>query len=122
MVNTAVQKWMSNEMERLSSKWERYKPACSGYNRIHSARLSKSVTHMLNNPLPAQDRLGCSSSASAAANKQRRHSNGQVLSRRQPEWEEVYPDVRYQCQDVDNESEEKAQKFAYYRNCSTRIT
>lgn len=121
MVNTSMQKWMSNEMERLSSKWERYKPACSGYNRIHSIRLSKSVTHMLNNPLPAQDRLGGSQRSTIST--QRRGSGGtannRVLSRSPSSWDEVYPTVRMQRQDSEVDA---AQKFAYYRNCSTRVT
>ncbi|XP_073822454.1 uncharacterized protein [Musca autumnalis] len=124
MVNTTMQEWMSNEMERLSLKWERYKPACSGYNRIHSVRLSKSVTHMLNNPLPAEDRLG--GSCSSATSMQRVGANGapcsQVLSRSPSSWEEVYPTVRITRQDSEGESKETAQKFAYYRNCSTRVT
>ncbi|XP_075150848.1 uncharacterized protein LOC142224956 [Haematobia irritans] len=120
MANTAVQKWMSNEMERLSSKWERYKPACSGYNRIHSIRLSKSVTHMLNNQLSAQDRLECGSVASVSTNKQRRPSS-QVLSRNQSSWEEVYPEVRMQCHESES-TNDQTHKFTYYRNCSTRIT
>ncbi|XP_061387330.1 uncharacterized protein LOC133322349 [Musca vetustissima] len=124
MVNTTMQEWMSNEMERLSLKWERYKPACSGYNRIHSVRLSKSVTHMLNNPLPAEDRLGGSSSSSMSSSMQRGGTaqSSQVLSRSPSSWEEVYPTVRITRQDSEGERKDSVQKFAYYRNCSTRVT
>ncbi|XP_005186948.1 uncharacterized protein LOC131803046 [Musca domestica] len=121
MVNTTMQEWMSNEMERLSLKWERYKPACSGYNRIHSVRLSKSVTHMLNNPLPAEDRLGGSCSSTTSMQRSASQTS-QVLSRSPSSWEEVYPTVRITRQDSEGERKESAQKFAYYRNCSTRVT
>ncbi|KAM7351119.1 uncharacterized protein ACRADG_004096 [Cochliomyia hominivorax] len=117
MGTTSVQKWMSHEIERLSSKWQRYKPSGSGYNRIHSVRLSKSVTHMLNNPLPPEDRMGKPTA--------RRLSHGAVvLGCSQSEWEEVYPNVNvkrpgYQDSPASNP---QTPQFAYYRNCSTRIT
>ncbi|XP_065355464.1 uncharacterized protein LOC135949930 [Calliphora vicina] len=117
MGTSAVQQWMTNEIERLSSKWQRYKPTGSGYNRIQSVRLSKSVTQMLNNPLPPEDRLGKPTP--------RRSSQGTkgVLGCSQSEWEEVYPNLNVNRpglqDDVDNL---QPQQFAYYRNCSTRVT
>ena len=117
MGTSSVQKWMSHEIERLSSKWQRYKPAGSGYNRIHSVRLSKSVTHMLNNPLPPEDRLGKPT--------QRRLSQGSkvVLGCSQSEWEEVYPNLNVNRPGVpDDTKNSQPQQFAYYRSCATRIT
>lgn len=115
MGTSSVQKWMSHEIERLSSKWQRYKPAGSGYNRIHSVRLSKSVTHMLNNPLPPEDRLGKPT--------QRRSSQGAkgVLACSPAEWEEVSPNVRCPGMQEDSKNSQPPQ-FAYYRSCATRIT
>ncbi|KAH8271868.1 hypothetical protein KR044_008416 [Drosophila immigrans] len=119
--------WMSNEMARLTLKLERYKPTNSGYNRIQSIRLSKSVTQMLNNPLPT---------AANTVNVTQRDSQQQessfttprrrgVLSRSESHWEEVYPAVKFSRQQS-NESASSVDsadnKFTHYRNCSTRIT
>lgn len=117
---SSVQKWMSHEMERLSSKWERYKPTGSGYNRIHSIRLSKSVTHMLNNPLPAEDRLG------KPTHRKLSQGTKSVLGCSQLECEEVYPTVNVSRQksqlDLSDDGHHATQQFTYYRNCSTRVT
>lgn len=126
--------WMSNEMARLTLKLERYKPTNSGYNRIQSIRLSKSVTHMLNNPLPASTAAGTVRASRKDAQQQessfttpRRRG---VLSRSESEWEEVYPAVKF-CRQSSNESAHSQDsstssynenKFTHYRNCSTRIT
>lgn len=115
MGTSSMQKWMSHEIERLSSKWQRYKPTGSGYNRIHSVRLSKSVTQMLNNPLPPEDRLGRPTT--------RRLSQGSkgVLGCSQSEWEEVHPNARVNrpgCQD----NAAINSQFTHYRSCATRVT
>ncbi|KAI8125810.1 hypothetical protein FF38_09434 [Lucilia cuprina] len=117
MGTSSVQQWMTNEIERLSSKWQRYKPTGSGYNRIQSVRLSKSVTHMLNNPLPPEDRLGKPPT--------RRLSQGSkgVLSCSPSEWEEVYPNVNVNRPGLTQDVEmSQPQTFTYYRNCATRVT
>lgn len=134
-----VHQWMTNEMERLSSKLERYKPAGSGYNRIQPVRLSKSVTQMLNNPLPVEDQIGRPATTKRSSLKDRssdatstaRRTKG-VLSRTSSEWEEVYPVVHFKrCSvselnvPVDNcmaNDITTTGDFTHYRNCSTRIT
>jgi len=121
--------WMSNEMARFTHKLERYKPTNSGYNRIQSIRLSKSVTQMLNNPLPAP--------AAREVNVTQKDTQLQqdgsfttprrrgVLSRSESHWEEVYPAIKFSRQQS-NESaaslDSIENKFTHYRNCSTRIT
>ncbi|KAH8376904.1 hypothetical protein KR093_002072 [Drosophila rubida] len=119
--------WMSNEMARLTLKLERYKPTNSGYNRIQSIRLSKSVTQMLNNPLPT---------AANTVNATQRDSQQQessfttprrrgVLSRSESHWEEVYPAVKFsrqQSHESASSDDSTENKFTHYRNCSTRIT
>ncbi|XP_062141554.1 uncharacterized protein LOC133849465 [Drosophila sulfurigaster albostrigata] len=114
--------WMSNEMARLTLKLERYKPTNSGYNRIQSIRLSKSVQHMLNNPLPVANSVRDSRQQESTFTTPRRRG---VLSRSESHWEEVYPAVKFSRQQS-NESASSADstenKFTHYRNCSTRIT
>ncbi|KAM8716970.1 hypothetical protein ACLKA7_003785 [Drosophila subpalustris] len=120
--------WMSNEMARLTHKLERYKPTNSGYNRIQSIRLSKSVIQMLNNPLPA---AGASTVNATQIDSQQQESSFTtprrrgVLSRSESHWEEVYPAVKFSRQQS-NESasslDSTESKFTHYRNCSTRIT
>ncbi|XP_034098544.1 uncharacterized protein LOC132798697 [Drosophila nasuta] len=118
--------WMSNEMARLTLKLERYKPTNSGYNRIQSIRLSKSVQHMLNNPLPVANSVNAtqrdSQQQESTFTTPRRRG---VLSRSESHWEEVYPAVKFSRQQS-NESASSADstenKFTHYRNCSTRIT
>ncbi|EDW11156.1 uncharacterized protein LOC6575709 [Drosophila mojavensis] len=123
--------WMSTEMARLTSKLERYKPTGSGYNRIQSIRLSKSVTQMLNNPLP-----NAATRANTMKASQRQPSGQQedafttpsrrgVLSRSESQWEEVYPAIKFnrqQSSDSANSLDSSDSKFTHYRNCSTRIT
>ncbi|KAH8413428.1 hypothetical protein KR009_010998 [Drosophila setifemur] len=106
--------WMSNEISRLTSKMERYKPAGCGYNRIQSIRLAKSVTQMLNNPMPKlQDQ------ESSFTTPRRRG----VLSRSESEWEEVYPAVNLSRQQSTESasSGDSEIRFTHYRNCATRI-
>ncbi|XP_034474354.1 uncharacterized protein LOC117781663 isoform X2 [Drosophila innubila] len=120
--------WMSNEMARLTHKLERYKPTNSGYNRIQSIRLSKSVTHMLNNPLPAAavntDKVTPMDTPKPESSCTAPRLRG-VLSRSESHWEEVYPTVKFSRQQS-NESasslDTTEKKFSHYRNCSTRIT
>ncbi|XP_017047903.1 uncharacterized protein LOC108092700 [Drosophila ficusphila] len=113
--------WMSTEMARLTSRLERYKPAGSGYNRIQPIRLSKSVTQMLNNPMPQ-------ASAAATARTQQESSfttprRRGVLSRSESEWEEVYPAVKFARQGSSESacSADSELRFTHYRNCATRI-
>ncbi|KAH8352511.1 hypothetical protein KR084_004588 [Drosophila pseudotakahashii] len=114
--------WMSSEMARITSKLERIKPTGSGYNRIQSIRLSKSVTQMLNNPMPP-------SPAAATARTQQQESSFAtprrrgVLSRSESEWEEVYPAVKISRQESSESStsEDSELRFNHYRNCATRI-
>ncbi|KAI8041878.1 uncharacterized protein LOC128262710 [Drosophila gunungcola] len=113
--------WMSTEMARLTSRLERYKPTGSGYNRIQSIRLSKSVTQMLNNPMPPAP-------AAATARMQQESSfttprRRGVLSRSESEWEEVYPAVKFVRQESSESatSEDSELRFTHYRNCATRI-
>ncbi|XP_068144743.1 uncharacterized protein [Drosophila tropicalis] len=121
--------WMSSEMARLTSKLERYKPTGSGYNRIQSIRLSKSVTQMLNNPLPMGNLVAATGPAASHQEHGQQESSFAtprrrgVLSRTESEWEEVYPAVKFSRQhslesasSLDNEI-----KFTHYRNCATRI-
>ncbi|XP_067626153.1 uncharacterized protein [Eurosta solidaginis] len=136
MPTKSVHKWMSNGMERLSIRLARYKPSCNGYNRIQPVLLSRSVTQMLNNPLPVEDQIG---SIMTATNQQQQQQVSQqqthqgcvrpkgVLSRPDAEWEEVYPTVQFsRCEDYCEgkavESSTAERKFAYYRNCSTRLS
>ncbi|KAH8325973.1 hypothetical protein KR067_011148 [Drosophila pandora] len=107
--------WMSNEISRFTSKLERYKPTGSGYNRIQSIRLSKSVTQMLNNPMPAAQK----DQESSFTTPRRRG----VLSRSESEWEEVYPAVKFVRQQSSESasSGESEIRFTHYRNCATRI-
>ncbi|XP_036329552.1 uncharacterized protein LOC118741685 [Rhagoletis pomonella] len=133
MPTKSVQKWMSDEMERLSIKFARYKPSCNGYNRIQPVLLSRSVTQMLNNPLPVEDQIGTTMMTSQQLTdkqKQQPHQQQQgyvrpkgVLSRPEAEWEEVYPTVQFgrsECREQEGKAVER--KFTYYRNCSTRIS
>ncbi|XP_016961882.1 uncharacterized protein LOC108032532 [Drosophila biarmipes] len=113
--------WMSTEMARLTSRLERYKPSGSGYNRIQSIRLSKSVMQMLNNPMPPP-------AAAATARTQQESSfttprRRGVLSRSESEWEEVYPAVKISRQESSESaaSEDSELRFNHYRNCATRI-
>uniref|UniRef100_A0A1B0G0Q7 Uncharacterized protein n=1 Tax=Glossina morsitans morsitans TaxID=37546 RepID=A0A1B0G0Q7_GLOMM len=117
MRGSTMQEWMNNEIERFSSKLERYKPTGSGYNRIQPIRLSKSVVHMLNNPMPNRsNQLEQSSQvrrditqreqqspqegqlphepSSAPAYQHHQRSRG-VLSLTPSEWEEMYPTVDF---------------------------
>ncbi|BFF94784.1 uncharacterized protein DMAD_12318 [Drosophila madeirensis] len=113
--------WMSSEMARLTLKLERYKPVGSGYNRIQSIRLSKSVTQMLNNPLPVV--LAASTARSPQESSLKTPRQRGVLSRSDSEWEEVYPAVKL-CRQHSTESASSLDselKFTHYRNCSTRI-
>ncbi|EDW03912.1 GH11505 [Drosophila grimshawi] len=129
--------WMSNEMARLTLKLERYKPTGSGYNRIQSMRLSKSVTQMLNNPLPPAAASASAGSTTSTVITLRKNAQQQestfttprrrgVLSRSESEWEEVYPAVKLGRQQHCNERAKSVDcsdyKFTHYRNCSTRIT
>ncbi|ALC38218.1 CG34134 [Drosophila busckii] len=118
--------WMSAEIERLTLKLERYKPAGSGYSRIQSIRLSKSVTQMLNNPLPTAAatvttaRRKDVTPESSSLTPRRRG----VLSRSESEWEEVYPAVKFNRQlskESSSSLDSDESKFTHYRNCSTRI-
>lgn len=117
--------WMSNEMARLTSKLERYKPMGSGYNRIQSIRLSKSVTQMLNNPLP---KAATNSTVNAIREEESSFTTPRrrgVLSRSESQWEEVYPAVKFsrqQSNESANSLDSRDIKFTHYRNCSTRIT
>ncbi|XP_054743508.1 uncharacterized protein LOC129248098 [Anastrepha obliqua] len=135
MPTKSVHKWMSDEMERLSTKFARYKPSCNGYNRIQPVLLSRSVTQMLNNPLPVEDQIGSTMMASQQHQKQQQHNQYQhqqqqghvrpkgVLSRSEAEWEEVYPTVQFSRSDCcEQDGKTTQRKFAYYRNCSTRIS
>ncbi|KAH8409545.1 hypothetical protein KR222_008172 [Zaprionus bogoriensis] len=116
--------WMSSEMARLTLKLERYKPTGSGYNRIQSIRLSKSVTQMLNNPLPGAAQTIQQESSFTTTPRRRG-----VLSRSESQWEEVYPAVKF-CRQISTDSANSQEssascsdsKFMHYRNCSTRIT
>ncbi|XP_011190128.1 uncharacterized protein LOC105217023 [Zeugodacus cucurbitae] len=129
MPTKSVHKWMSDEMARLSTKFARYKPSCNGYNRIQPVLLSRSVTQMLNNPLPVEDQIGSTMTAGQQQQHQpqQRQQQGHVrpkgvLSRSEAEWEEVYPTVQFGTMEhckADGKTTER--KFAYYRNCSTRI-
>nr|XP_036224298.1 uncharacterized protein LOC106619397 [Bactrocera oleae] len=129
MPTKSVHKWMSDEMARLSTKLARYKPSCNGYNRIQPVLLSRSVTQMLNNPLPVEDQIGSTITAAASQQqpqqKQQPQGHGRtkgVLSRSEAEWEEVYPTVQFGRSEHCEVNGKKAErKFAYYRNCSTRI-
>ncbi|CAD7000447.1 unnamed protein product [Ceratitis capitata] len=120
---------MSDEMERLTMRFARYKPSCNGYNRIQPVLLSRSVTQMLNNPLPVEDQIGSTMSTGQQANKcqQQGHNQPQtqgyvrpkgVLSRPEAEWEEVYPTVQFGRSESPCEKNGKKteRKFAYYRN------
>jgi len=113
--------WMSTEMARLTSRLERYKPTGSGYNRIQSIRLSKSVIQMLNNPMPLPPAAATArmQQESSLATPRRRG----VLSRSESEWEEVYPAVKINRQDSSESatSEDSELRFNHYRNCATRI-
>ncbi|EDW64115.1 uncharacterized protein [Drosophila virilis] len=117
--------WMSSEMARLTSKLERYKPINSGYNRIQSIRLSKSVTQMLNNPLP---KTATNSTVNTIREEESSFTTPRrrgVLSRSESQWEEVYPAVKFsrqQSNESANSLDSRDIKFTHYRNCSTRIT
>lgn len=113
--------WMSNEMARLTSRLERYKPTGSGYNRIQSIRLSKSVTQMLNNPMPPAPAAATARSQPESSFTTPRRRG--VLSRTQSEWEEVYPVVKFNRQGSSESdmSEDNELRFTHYRNCATRI-
>lgn len=133
VVGMRAPEWMSNEMARLTLKLERYKPTGSGYNRIQSIRLSKSVTQMLNNPLPASTAAGTVSAMRKDTQQESSFTTPcrrGVLSRSESQWEEVYPAVKF-CRQFSNESAHSQDsntshynenKFTHYRNCSTRIT
>ncbi|KAI9578669.1 protein Tob1 [Glossina fuscipes] len=120
MRGSTMQEWMSNEIERFSSKLERYKPTGSGYNRIQPIRLSKSVVHMLNNPMPNRSNQIEQSSQVRTDITQREQQPPQqghlpqqpsppppppayqhhqrsrgVLSLTPNEWEEMYPTVEF---------------------------
>ncbi|XP_023170740.2 uncharacterized protein LOC111599342 [Drosophila hydei] len=123
--------WMSTEMARLTSKLERYKPIGSGYNRIQSIRLSKSVTQMLNNPLPSAATRVSTVKASQKPSRDHQESSFTtprrrgVLSRSESQWEEVYPAIKFnrqQSNESANSLDSSDSKFMHYRNCSTRIT
>ena len=122
---------MNCNMERLSTKLERLKPSCSGYNRIQPVLLSRSVTQMLNNPLPVDNQMGrqkISRQLVVDTKKAEKDQNFErckgVLSITDVEWEEVYPTVKYKRNSIGYESEanEGAKKFTFYRSCSTRLT
>uniref|UniRef100_A0A0K8UUR8 Uncharacterized protein n=1 Tax=Bactrocera latifrons TaxID=174628 RepID=A0A0K8UUR8_BACLA len=127
MPTKSVHKWMSDEMARLSTKFARYKPSCNGYNRIQPVLLSRSVTQMLNNPLPVEDQIGSNMTATSQQQPQQKQqqSHGRpkgVLSRSEADWEEVYPTVQFgRSEHCEADAKKAERKFAYYRNCSTRI-
>ncbi|KAH8250677.1 hypothetical protein KR038_002131 [Drosophila bunnanda] len=119
--------WMTNEMARLTSRLERYKPAGSGYNRIQSIRLSKSVTQMLNNPMPVSSANAANTTTVRTQQQESSfttpHRRRGVLSRSESQWEEVYPVVnisRQQSSDSASSRDSEFQ-FTHYRNCATRI-
>ncbi|XP_037960864.1 uncharacterized protein LOC119689972 [Teleopsis dalmanni] len=122
MRSKSMHKWMTGEMERLSLKFERYKPTGSGYNRIQPILLSRSVTQMLNNPLPVVHQIGSTATHSIHHETSTRPRG--VLSRTPSEWEEVYPVVKFSRVNSDELSptNEVNKKFVFYRNCSTRLT
>ncbi|XP_050318670.1 uncharacterized protein LOC126752137 [Bactrocera neohumeralis] len=127
MPTKSVHKWMSDEMARLSTKFARYKPSCNGYNRIQPVLLSRSVTQMLNNPLPVEDQIGSTMTAASQQQPQQKQQQAHgrpkgVLSRSEAEWEEVYPTVQFgRSEHCEADGKKAERKFAYYRNCSTRI-
>ncbi|XP_030383998.1 uncharacterized protein LOC115631412 [Scaptodrosophila lebanonensis] len=118
---SVVPEWMTNEMARLTVKLERYKPAGRGYNRMQSIRLSKSVTHMLNNPLP--NSVPSIPQDDSRGEQTATRTRG-VLSRSESQWEEVYPTIKFSRQHSNESASsiDSDSKFTHYRNCSTRIT
>ncbi|XP_017024020.1 uncharacterized protein [Drosophila kikkawai] len=120
--------WMTNEMARLTSRLERYKPAGSGYNRIQSIRLSKSVMQMLNNPMPVASAANAANPTTVRTHQQESsfatpHRRRGVLSRSESQWEEVYPVVNISRQQSSESacSGDSELQFTHYRNCATRI-
>ncbi|XP_058977413.1 uncharacterized protein LOC131802075 [Musca domestica] len=125
MVNKTLQKWMTNEVERLSSKLKHLMPGCSGYNRIQSMGVSKSVRYTVNAPYQIDMRSGGVSGARISSNKKsthRRQPNVHILDCPLSNWDMLYPSTSPKMYAVvrvkraGNYRNDRGQKVVYNRN------